>query len=36
MDVILLARIKFFMTIAFHFVFPTITLGLAWLLVAAE
>jgi len=36
MDVILLARIKFFMTIAFHFVFPTITIGLAWLLVAAE
>ncbi len=35
-DVILLARIKFFMTVAFHFVFPTISIGLAWLLVVIE
>lgn len=35
-DVVLLARIKFFMTVAFHFVFPTISIGLAWLLVIIE
>lgn len=35
-DVVLLARLKFWMTVAFHFVFPTITIGLAWLLVAFE
>jgi cytochrome d ubiquinol oxidase subunit I len=33
MDAILLARIKFALTIGFHFLFPPLTIGLAWLLV---
>jgi cytochrome bd ubiquinol oxidase subunit I len=33
MDVILLSRIKFAMTAGFHFIFPPITIGLAWMLV---
>ena len=36
MDAVLLARIQFAMTIAFHFIFPPITIGLAWLLVVIE
>src|SRR5512135_654018 len=36
MDVVLLSRIQFAMTIGFHFLFPPITIGLAWLLVAFE
>ena len=36
MDPVLLARIQFAFTIAFHFLFPPITIGLAWLLVVAE
>ncbi|MBI5501879.1 MAG: cytochrome ubiquinol oxidase subunit I [Deltaproteobacteria bacterium] len=36
MDAVLLARIQFAMTIGFHFLFPPITIGLAWLLVIAE
>jgi cytochrome d ubiquinol oxidase subunit I len=36
MDALLLARIKFAVTIGFHFIFPPISIGLAWLLVAAE
>ncbi|MBP7865088.1 MAG: cytochrome ubiquinol oxidase subunit I [Acidobacteria bacterium] len=36
MDPILLARIQFAVTIGFHFLFPPITIGLAWLLVIAE
>jgi len=34
MDVVLLSRIQFALTIGFHFLFPPITIGLAWLLVA--
>ncbi|MDP6636051.1 MAG: cytochrome ubiquinol oxidase subunit I [Phycisphaerae bacterium] len=33
MDVVLLSRIKFAMTAGFHFIFPPITIGLAWMLV---
>ncbi len=36
MDVVLLARIQFAMTIGFHFLFPPISIGLAWLLVVVE
>lgn len=36
MDAVLLARLQFALTIAFHFIFPPITIGLAWLLVIAE
>ena len=36
MDVLILSRIQFALTIAFHFIFPPITIGLAWLLVIAE
>lgn len=36
MDAVLLARIQFAFTIAFHFLFPPISIGLAWLLVVAE
>lgn len=32
-DVVLLARLKFAMTIGFHFIFPPLTIGMAWLLV---
>jgi len=35
-DPVLLARIQFAMTIGFHFIFPSISIGLAWLLVIAE
>jgi cytochrome d ubiquinol oxidase subunit I len=35
-DAVLLARIQFAITIGFHFIFPPITIGLAWLLVAME
>lgn len=35
-DVELLSRIQFAMTIGFHFLFPPITIGLSWLLVVAE
>ncbi|MBI5477456.1 MAG: cytochrome ubiquinol oxidase subunit I, partial [Deltaproteobacteria bacterium] len=31
MDALLLARIKFAVTIGFHFIFPPISIGLAWL-----
>ena len=33
MDPVLLARLQFAITIGFHFIFPPITIGLAWLLV---
>ncbi len=33
MDPILLARIQFAFTICFHYIFPLITIGLAWLIV---
>lgn len=36
MDVGLLSRIQFAMTVGFHFLFPPITIGLAWLLVIIE
>jgi cytochrome d ubiquinol oxidase subunit I len=36
MDQVLLARIQFGMTIGFHFLFPPISIGLAWLLVWLE
>ena len=36
MDEVLLARLQFAMTICFHFIFPPITIGLAWLLVVVE
>jgi cytochrome d ubiquinol oxidase subunit I len=36
MDAVLLARLQFAMTIGFHFLFPPITIGLAWLLVVVE
>jgi cytochrome bd ubiquinol oxidase subunit I len=36
MDPVLLARLQFALTIGFHFIFPPITIGLAWLLVIAE
>ncbi len=36
MDAVLLARIQFAMTIGFHFLFPPISIGLAWLLVIIE
>jgi cytochrome bd ubiquinol oxidase subunit I len=36
MDALLLARLQFAMTIGFHFLFPPISIGLAWLLVIME
>jgi len=33
MDAVLLARIQFAFTISFHFLFPPLTIGLAWLIV---
>ncbi|HSG82132.1 MAG TPA: cytochrome ubiquinol oxidase subunit I, partial [Gemmatimonadota bacterium] len=36
MDPVLLARIQFAVTIGFHFIFPPISIGLAWLLVYVE
>ncbi len=36
MDVVLLSRIQFAMTVGFHFIFPPISIGLAWLLVIVE
>jgi cytochrome d ubiquinol oxidase subunit I len=36
MDPVLLARIQFALTVGFHFIFPPITIGLAWLLVVLE
>jgi cytochrome bd ubiquinol oxidase subunit I len=35
-DPVLLSRIQFALTVGFHFIFPPITIGLAWLLVIAE
>jgi cytochrome d ubiquinol oxidase subunit I len=35
-DVVLLARIQFAMTVMFHFIFPSITIGLALLVAIAE
>ena len=36
MDVVLLSRIQFALTIGFHFLFPPISIGLAWMLVIIE
>jgi cytochrome d ubiquinol oxidase subunit I len=36
MDPVMLARIQFAMTVGFHFIFPPISIGLAWFLVMAE
>ena len=36
MDPVLFARIQFALTVGFHFIFPPITIGLGWLLVALE
>lgn len=36
MDAVMLARIQFGFTIAFHILFPTLTIGLAWILVTFE
>ncbi|GAC1630869.1 MAG: cytochrome ubiquinol oxidase subunit I [Nevskia sp.] len=36
MDAVLLSRIQFGFTIGFHILFPTLTIGLAWFLVAFE
>jgi cytochrome bd ubiquinol oxidase subunit I len=36
MDAVLLARLQFAVTIGFHFLFPPISIGLAWLVVIAE
>ena len=36
MDALILSRIQFALTIGFHFLFPPISIGLAWLLVIAE
>ena len=36
MDAVLLARIQFAVTVGFHFLFPPISIGLAWLLVGIE
>lgn len=35
-DPVLLARIQFALTIGFHFIFPPLTIGLAWILVIVE
>jgi len=34
MDALYLSRIQFGLTIGFHYIFPTLTIGLAWLIVA--
>ena len=36
MDPVLLARIQFAMTVGFHFFFPPLSIGIAWLLVLVE
>jgi cytochrome d ubiquinol oxidase subunit I len=36
MDAVLLARIQFAFTVGFHYIFPPITIGLAWLIVAFQ
>ena len=36
LDPLLLSRLQFALTIGFHFLFPPLSIGLAWLLVAVE
>ncbi|UCE15012.1 MAG: cytochrome ubiquinol oxidase subunit I, partial [Candidatus Heimdallarchaeota archaeon] len=33
MDAVTLAKIQFWLTIGYHFIFPPITIGLAWFIV---
>ena len=33
MDAVLLARIQFALTVGFHYIFPVITIGMAWIIV---
>jgi cytochrome d ubiquinol oxidase subunit I len=33
MDALVLAKIQFFLTIGFHFIFPPITIGIGWFIV---
>ena len=34
MDPVLLARLQFALTVGFHYIFPPITIGMAWIIVA--
>ena len=36
MDALFLARLQFAVTVGFHFIFPPISIGLAWMVVVAE
>jgi cytochrome bd-type quinol oxidase subunit 1 len=36
MDPVLLARIQFALTIGFHFIFPPLSIGLAWIVVIVD
>jgi cytochrome d ubiquinol oxidase subunit I len=36
LDPVLLARIQFALTVGFHFLFPPVTIGLAWIIVVIE
>ena len=36
MDALMLARIQFALTVGFHFIFPPISIGLAWMIVIVE
>jgi len=36
MDAVILARLQFALTVGFHFIFPPLSIGLAWLLVIIE
>ena len=33
MDVVLLSRIQFALTVMFHYIFPPLTIGMAWIIV---
>jgi cytochrome d ubiquinol oxidase subunit I len=36
MDAVLLARVQFALTVGFHYIFPPLTIGLAWLIVVIQ
>lgn len=36
MDAVFLARLQFALTIGFHFIFPPLSIGIAWILVVIE
>ena len=36
LDALFLSRLQFALTIGFHFLFPPLSIGLAWLLVIVE